>query len=83
MICEKCKPTELEAMRALESLTPSGSEFVNDPKRCVNFVREHRETVMRVLVSFKKELNVAEARLRELGQTWDGCKWVVAQKETA
>src|ERR1700721_1554837 len=47
MICEKCKPRELEAMRALESLTPSGSEFVNDPKRCAEFAKDQMRTVVK------------------------------------
>lgn len=29
---------------ALQSLTPGGSEYVNDPKRCVEYCREVRET---------------------------------------
>jgi hypothetical protein len=39
-VCELCNPRDSHAMRALESLTPNGSEFVNDPDRCVAFVRE-------------------------------------------
>jgi hypothetical protein len=39
-LCEKCTSRELKAMRALESLTPGGSEFVNEPERCVAFVRD-------------------------------------------
>jgi hypothetical protein len=38
-LCEKCSPLELKAMRALESLTPSGSEFVNEVERCTAFIR--------------------------------------------
>lgn len=46
MLCEKCHPRELKAMRALESLTPSGSEFVNEVDRCVSFVRERMRSVV-------------------------------------
>ena len=31
----------IEAMKLLESLTPSGSEFHNDPERCVEWVQYH------------------------------------------
>jgi hypothetical protein len=61
MICEKCIPRELKAMRALESLTPSGSEFVNDVERCVEFVRGHSAAQMRVIVTMKIQTD----RLRE------------------
>jgi len=50
MLCEKCQPRELKAMRALESLTPSGSEFVCDVERCVAFLREHSASQMRAIV---------------------------------
>lgn len=38
-VCELCSPRDYKAMRLLESLTPNGSEFVNDPEACVEFVR--------------------------------------------
>lgn len=66
MICEKCQPRELQAMRALESLTPSGSEFVNDPERCVAFVRDHQASQMRVIVSFKKRVDELQKALEEI-----------------
>ncbi len=66
MICEKCKPCELEAMRALESLTPSGSEFVNDVKRRVEFVRSHDNSQMSCLIAFKKEANALRKALEEI-----------------
>ena len=55
MICEKCAPRELEAMRALESLTPSGSEFVNDVKMCVALIREREASQHRMIVKLVKE----------------------------
>lgn len=30
------------AMRLLESLTPNGSEFVDDPERCAEHIRDER-----------------------------------------
>ena len=62
MLCEKCHPRELEAMRALESLTPNGSEFVNDPKRCVEHVREAQASMMRVIIAQKKRLDALEPK---------------------
>lgn len=35
---------------ALQSLTAGGSEYVNDPKRCVEYVREVRETQHKLIV---------------------------------
>lgn len=64
MLCEKCTPRELKAMRALESLTPGGSEYVNDVERCVAFVRGSRESLMRVLVKTKQEMNDLKDELR-------------------
>jgi hypothetical protein len=61
MICEKCQPRELKAMRALESLTPSRSEFVNDVDRCVAFVRAHNATQMSVIVRLTKRVRELEA----------------------
>jgi hypothetical protein len=60
-MCEKCQARELKAMRALESLTPSGSEFVNDVERCVSFVQENRASMMRTLVRLTKRVKELEA----------------------
>jgi hypothetical protein len=66
VICEKCAPRELKAMRALESLTPSGSEFVNDPEFCAAFVRASRESQMRVIVKLTQRLHAVERERDEL-----------------
>lgn len=52
-----------KVMRALESLTPSGSEFVDDPERCVAFVKSYRETMMNVIRQTKIELNELKEKL--------------------
>jgi hypothetical protein len=39
--------------RALEGLTPGGSEFANDPERCAAFVRDKMEHRHRLIVKFK------------------------------
>jgi hypothetical protein len=60
MLCEKCKPRELKAMRALELLTPHGSEYVNDPERCVEFVRESLASQMRQIVRLTRRVRELE-----------------------
>ena len=52
-----------EAMRALESLTPGGSEYVGDPKRCVYFVKEAQAMQHRVILAWAKRAKEAEAKL--------------------
>ena len=49
---------------ALESLTPSGSEYVDDPERCVAFVREVRSSQMSAMLKFKQRTDAAEAALK-------------------
>lgn len=66
MLCEKCAPRELKAMRALESLTASGSEFVGDVEYCVEYIRNSRECQHRVLLQFAKRAKAAEAREQKL-----------------
>jgi hypothetical protein len=53
---------------ALQSLTPGGSEYVNNPERCVAYVREARESQHKAIVKFKSERDAITAeceRLRE------------------
>lgn len=42
------------AMKALVSLTPGGSEFVDDIDACVKFIRERRKNLMKALVDAKR-----------------------------
>lgn len=44
----------LRYKRALEGLTPGGSEFVDEPERCAEMVRESLASRMRVIVSLTK-----------------------------
>jgi len=39
-----------EVMRALESLTPGGSEFHQEPDRCVKHVRDRFESMRQILL---------------------------------
>lgn len=54
---------------ALESLTPLGSEFVNDPQRCVEAVREYQNGQHQQIVKMKKQRDdyrVALERIRAM-----------------
>jgi len=42
--------------KALEGLTPGGSEFVNDPERCAEFVRERSRGLIRAMAEQKRRL---------------------------
>ena len=65
-LCEKCAPRELKAMRALESLTPHGSEFVNDVDRCLAFVRDRLTSQHQMIVQLT-------LRIKELERQKGGC----------
>ena len=49
--------------RALEGLTPGGSEFVDDPERCASCVRIIQDGIMRTLVSRTKEVHELQRQL--------------------
>ena len=59
-------PDHAQAMRALESLTPSGSEFVGDVARCVAFVRDKQSTMMQHIITMHKRNNILTEKMREL-----------------
>lgn len=46
---------------ALQSLTPGGSEYVGDPERCVQFVKDTRQMQHETIVKAVKERKAAEA----------------------
>lgn len=52
-----------ELDQALQSLTPGGSEYVNDPARCVAFVRGRHEMMHGVIVKTTLERNELRTRL--------------------
>src|SRR5688572_18175393 len=51
---------------ALQSLTPGGSEYVDDPARCVAFVRETREFQQRAVAKFARDNKAALSRIESL-----------------
>lgn len=50
------------AMKALHDLTPGGSEFVVDIKRCVDWIRERFKTQHEKILSQQKELKELRER---------------------
>lgn len=54
------------AMKELHDLTPGGSEFYNDPKRCADAIRSTRQTLMGQLVKSKAEIAALRAALEQV-----------------
>jgi hypothetical protein len=70
-LCEKCLRNESKAMRALESLTPGGSEFVDEPERCVQAIRHAIDSRRQHILKLTKE----NKELREYKAMYEGlCK---------
>jgi ABC-type transporter Mla subunit MlaD len=63
-------------MRALESLTPLGSEYYNDPARCVGYVQDSK----RMTVQFAKERNELRAANAELHTLIDTQAGIISRK---
>ena len=60
-----CKPgREKSAMRALENLTPGGSEYVGDIARCIEFVRQRQASQHQHIISLTKRLRASPERDR-------------------
>ena len=60
-MCKQCAKlavnSKCPAMRALEDLTPSGSEFFEDPQFCYAYVRGKITHMQDSLIRAHKELN--------------------------
>lgn len=63
---------------ALQELTPGGSEYVDDPKRCVTYVRDTRSSLLDVMKGFKRERDALQAKLadeqfayKKLSEQWN------------
>jgi hypothetical protein len=54
--------------KALEGLTPGGSEFVDDPERCATLIRSSRETQHGLLIKWKKDQNIKNENIRLAAQ---------------
>jgi hypothetical protein len=55
----------LKWKRALEGLTPGGSEFVDDPEACARFVRERRASQRDLLIRANKRVKAALDKQRD------------------
>lgn len=77
---------EREAMLALISLTPGGSEFIDDPKRCAEWVQNSLLNKAQAIIRFAKERN--EAKEAECSATaaaaqMRGALEVIRRKDTS
>lgn len=50
--------------RALEGLTPGGSEFIDDPERCAAVIVSTRDSLMNLLVEKTKRIKELEDMLK-------------------
>ena len=57
---------EKSAMRALENLTPSGSEYVGDIARCVEFIRQRQASQHQHIISLTKRIRASSERDRSM-----------------
>lgn len=52
--------------RLFQSLTPGGSEFVNDPERCIKFAKDVQTSQHNIIKKWVKAEKKAVARIAEL-----------------
>jgi hypothetical protein len=57
---------DVRAMRALESLTPGGSEFAGDVKRCVDWIKDRINHNWEMAKKARRELNERDEDVRRL-----------------
>jgi hypothetical protein len=70
---------ENKAQKLLESLTPGGSEFFDDPEYCVKNIREHRQSQHEIIVKLVIEKKSLIASERELISVLKEAKEVLLQ----
>ena len=60
-MCKRCEKlpvgSKCPAMKALEELTPGGSEFWEDPEFCKQYIRRKLDTLWEQIVKRQKQLN--------------------------
>ena len=54
-----------DAMRALENLTPGGSEYVGDIKRCVEFIKRRQSSQHQRTISLAKRITLLTRQIQE------------------
>jgi len=64
------KEMNLRWKKAVEGLTPTGSEFVNDPERCAAFIRD-RTRWPKQIIEARKKLAEAEERAGRMEEEHD------------
>lgn len=68
---EAAEASRTELMRLLESLTPGGSEFHNDPKTCAEWIQSRGDFAKQQIIK-RREAEAENARLREV-LAWNDC----------
>jgi hypothetical protein len=68
----RCGMTRAEIIRELVYMTPGGSEFVDDPARCLAWIKERRESAARMLIEqqraskqLREDLEAANAKIQK------------------
>jgi len=61
------------AERLLHNLTPGGSEFVDDPKRCFDFVQARLLTTAKIVIERNEALAEVERLRKELAEIKEHC----------
>lgn len=62
---EKYKQEYDDLKRKIESLTPGGSEFYNDPEYCLKFLRENDSQVKSIMRHQKDQITALQSSLKE------------------
>lgn len=58
-----------ETMKALEALTPQGSDYYHNPKKCLQWIEQHQETLRESVIDHsarRHELSVAMKQINAL-----------------
>lgn len=66
---EKLKAEKLRWKKAIEGLTPSGSEFVDDPEYCAAYIRRRTE-YPRMIIELRQDLTTLRAGIAALAKKW-------------
>lgn len=74
-VCWRARQAEVDRWKkAIEGLTPSGSEFVNDPEFCAAYIRKRTE-YPRMIIELRERVKELESALqRHIDLRADGIK---------
>jgi phospholipid N-methyltransferase len=63
---EELLTSRVNLMRMLESLTPGGSEFYNDPEACVEYVKRVISGIPGIILPLKEKIKLLEEENKQL-----------------